>query len=159
VPNLPKAAVAVAGAAVAAALAFPPARRQSVRVVRAVVDELAMRADADWSQRLLLLTTEGHRTGFPRTVVLAGVEVDGDTYVLPWLGTPGWLRNLEAKPQVVIDDRISVHRARAEVVDGPIAEEARQKLLSGVPGPLRSMLEASGVPLRRGAPAVRFLAP
>lgn len=157
--NVPKAALAVAGAAVAAALAFPPARRQSVRVVRAVVDELAMRADAGWSQRLLLLTTEGHRTGFPRTVVLAGVEVDGDTYVLPWLGNPGWLVNLQAKPQVVIDDRVSVHRARAEVVDGDIAEAARQKLLMEVPGPLRSMLEATGMALRKGAPAVRFELP
>lgn len=155
-PKLPRLAAAVAGAAVAAALAFPPARRQSVRVVRSIVDELAMRAGTDWSGRLLLLTTEGHRSGFPQTVVLAAVEVDGETYVLPWLGTPAWLRNLRAKPDVVVDDRVSVHRARAEVVDGPLAAAAREALMAAVPGPLRAAIEASGIALRRGSPAVRF---
>ncbi len=128
-------------------------------MVRAVVDELAMRAEADWSQRLLLLTTEGHRTGFPRTVVLAGVEVDGETYVLPWLGTPGWLKNLRARPEVVVDDRVSVHRSRAVVIEGATAEAARQAVLAGLPGPLRSVIESSGVALRRGAATVRFEAP
>lgn len=155
-PKLPRLAAAVAGAAVAAAIAFPPARRQSVRVVRAIVDELAMRGGSDWSGRLLLLTTEGHRTGFPRTVVLARVEVDGETYVLPWLGTPAWLRNLRAKPEVVVDDRVSVHRARAEVVDGAVAAAAREALLASVPGPLRAAIEASGIALHRGSPAVRL---
>jgi deazaflavin-dependent oxidoreductase (nitroreductase family) len=156
VPKLTRLAAAVAGAAVAAAIAFPPARRQSVRIVRAIVDELAMGADSEWSGRLLLLTTEGHRSGFPQTVVLAGVEVDGETYVLPWLGTPAWLRNLEAKPDVVVDNRVSVHRARAEVVEGPVAEAAREALLAALPGPLRAAIEASGIAVRKGSAAIRF---
>jgi deazaflavin-dependent oxidoreductase (nitroreductase family) len=156
VPKLPKVAAAVAGAAVAAAMAFPPSRRQSVRVVRAILDELAMRAEADWSQRLMLLTTEGHRTGFPQTVVLSGVEVDGETYVVPWLGTPAWLRNVRATAEVVVDDRVSVHRARAEVVEGPPADQARRAVLASLPGPVRAAIETSGVALRKGSPAVRF---
>lgn len=157
-PKLPRLAAAVAGAAAAAAIAFPPSRRQSVRVLRAIVDEFAIRADAGWSSTLMLLTTEGHRTGFPRTVVLAGVDVDGETYFLPWLGTPAWFRNLQAKPDVVVDDRVSVHRARAEVVEGATADAARDALMAALPGPLRSVIDGSGVALRRGSPAVRFQA-
>ncbi|MEA2684133.1 MAG: hypothetical protein QOK05_2461 [Chloroflexota bacterium] len=127
-------------------------------MARAIIDELAMRADTSWSDRLMLLTTEGHRTGFPHTVVLAGVDVDGENYVLPWIGTPSWLRNLRAKPDVVVDDRVSVHRARAEVVEGPAAEAAREVLLAGLPSPLRAAIESTGVALRRGSPAVRFRA-
>lgn len=126
--------------------------------MRAIVDELAMRADAGWSGSLMLLTTEGHRTGFPQTVVLAGVDVDGETYVLPWLGTPSWFRNLQARPDVVVDDRVSVHRARAEVVEGPAADAARDALLAALPGPLRAAIDGSGMALRKGSPAVRFQA-
>ena len=155
-PKLTRLAAAVAGAGVAAAIAFPPARRQGVRVARAIVDELAMRAETGWSGRLLLLTTEGHLTGFPRTVVLAGVEVEGETYVLPWVGAPAWLKNLRAKPEVVVDDRVTVHRARARLVEGEVAEAARLALLAEIPGALRGALEASGIALRRGTPAVQF---
>jgi deazaflavin-dependent oxidoreductase (nitroreductase family) len=156
VAKLPKVAVAVAGAAVAAALAFPPSRRQSVKVARAALDELAMRSETGLVGRLLLLTTEGHRTNFPRTVVLTGIEVDGDTYVMPWSGGAHWLRNLRANPEVVVDDRVTVQRARAAVVDGPAAEAVRHAVLAALPGPVRSMVEASGVALRPGTPAVRF---
>jgi deazaflavin-dependent oxidoreductase (nitroreductase family) len=125
-------------------------------VVRAVVDELAMRSDAGLAGRLLLLTTEGHRTNFPRTVVLTAVEVDGDTYVLPWLGTPHWLRNVEANGEVVVDDRTTVQRVRAAIVDEATAKTVRQAALSALPAVVRSLLDASGVVLRSGVPAVRL---
>lgn len=115
-----------------------------------------MRSETGLVGRLLLLTTEGHRTNFPRTVVLTGIEVDGDTYVMPWSGGAHWLRNLRANPEVVVDDRVTVQRARAAVVDGPAAEAVRHAVLAALPGPVRSMVEASGVALRPGTPAVRF---
>jgi len=149
-------AAAVAGAAVAAAIAFPPSRRQSVRIARAVIDELAMRSDAGLAGRLVLLTTEGHRTNFPRTVVLTAVEVDGDTYVMPWLGNPHWLRNVEANGEVVVDNRTSVQRVRADIVDNATATRVRQTALSALPLALASLVDASGVILRQDTPAVRL---
>ena len=117
-----------------------------------------MRSDAGLAGRLLLLTTEGHRTNFPRTVVLTAVEVDGDTYVLPWLGTPHWVRNVEANGEVVVDDRTTVQRVRADIVDGATAKRVRRAALAALPGPLGSLVDASGVVLRQDAPAVRLTA-
>lgn len=154
--NLPKVAAAVAGAAVAAALVFPPSRRQTVKVARVTLDELVVRTKTGLLGRVLLLTTEGHRTNFPRTVVLTGIDVDGETYVLPWSPGAHWLRNLKANPEVVVDDRVSVRRARAELVGGDTAEAVRSSVLSALPGPLGTLIEASGVALRKGTPVVRF---
>lgn len=127
-----------------------------MRAARTAVDELAIRTETGLVGRLLLLTAEGHRTSFPRTVVLTGVDLDGETYVLPWLPGTNWLRNLRANPEVVVDDRISVRRAHAEIIDGETAEAVRKRALSALPGPLASMIEASGVALRKGTPVVRF---
>ena len=127
-----------------------------MRIARAVIDELAMRSDSGRAGRLLLLTTEGHRTNFPRTVVLNAVEVDGDTYVLPWLGTPHWLRNVEANGDVVVDDRSRVQRVRADVVDEQTARRVRQAALDSLPLAVRSVVDASGMVLRQGIPAVRL---
>ena len=115
-----------------------------------------MRSDAGLAGRLVLLTTEGHRTNFPRTVVLTAVDVDGDTYVLPWLGTPHWLRNVEANGEVVVDDRTVVHRVQAEIVDGVIARRVRRLALASLPLPLASLVDATGVILRQDVPAVRL---
>ena len=155
-PKLPTVALAVAGVALGAVLAVPTSRRQALRGARSVLDELAVRSEGPWSPHLLLLTTEGHRTRLPRTVVLSGVEHEGDTYVLPWLGRPAWLDNLRANPQVVVDDRRTVHRARAEVVEGDAAEAVRLAALSRLPEPLVNALDATGVALRPGTAAVRF---
>ena len=115
-----------------------------------------MRSDAGVAGRLLLLTTEGVRTNFPRTVVLTAVEVDGDTYVLPWLGRPNWLRNVEANGEVVVDDRSQVQRVQAEVVDAATAKRVRQAALAALPLAVRSLVDASGMILRQDAPAVRL---
>ena len=120
------------------------------------MDELAVRTDTGLLGRVMLLTTEGHRTSIPRTVVLTGVVVDGETYVLPWSEGAHWLRNLQANPEVVVDDRVSVRRARAQVVDGEQAEAVRHAVIAGLPAPVAALIESSGVALRRGAPAVRF---
>ena len=154
--KLPKILVAVAGATVAAAFAFPPSRKGAVRAARTALDEVAIRTETGLIGHLLLLTAEGHRTNFPRTVVLTGLEMDGETFVLPWSPGAHWLRNLRANPEVVVDDRVSVRRARAEIVEGATAEAVRKQALGALPGPLASMIEVSGVALRRGTPVVRF---
>lgn len=154
--SVPKIAAAVAGAAVAAALVFPPSRRQTVKVARVTLDELVMRSKTGLLGRVLLLTTEGHKTTFPRTVVLTGIDVDGETYVMPWSPGAHWLQNLKANPEVVVDDRVAVRRARALVVGGDTAEAVRSSVIGALPGPVGTLIEASGMALRKGTPVVRF---
>src|SRR5258708_34872651 len=108
VPSLPKTITAIAGATIGAALAYPPSRRQLVRTARAAMDEVLLRVDTPWSQDLLLVTTAGHRSKLPRTSVLARVELDGATFVVPWDRGAGWLRNVEVTPDVGLDDRAQV---------------------------------------------------
>jgi deazaflavin-dependent oxidoreductase (nitroreductase family) len=158
VPSLPKTLAAIVGASVGAAIAFPPSRRQLLRTGRAALDEALLRFDTPWSADLLLVTTEGHQSHLPRTAVLSRVEVDGQTYVVPWDRGAAWLRNVEANPDVVIDDRVRVRRARAERVDGHTAEAVRVAFLERfVPEVLRGPLGADGGPLGPGLPAVRLV--
>ena len=125
-------------------------------MARTTLDELALRSGSGVLGRLLLLTTEGHATGIPRTVVLTGFEWEGETYALPWSPTAHWLRNLRANPDVVVDDRVSVRRARAHVADAEKAELIRAEVLGRLPGPLATAIVTSGVALRPGTPAVWF---
>jgi deazaflavin-dependent oxidoreductase (nitroreductase family) len=141
-PSLPRVAAAVAGATVAAALAFPPSRRQLARTVGTALDELSLRMDHPWSGHLLLLTTEGRQSALPRTAVLVGLEQDGALYAVPWAAGAGWVANCEAHPDVVVDDRRAVRRARAEVVRGPEAQAVREAYLDRhIPGWLRAAVE------------------
>jgi deazaflavin-dependent oxidoreductase (nitroreductase family) len=154
----PKAALAVGGALVGVAFAFPASRKQIARAGRTVLDEVALQADTPWTRELVLLTTEGYQTHLPRTAVLTMIEVDGAAYVLPWDPGCRWLQNVKVNPDVVVDDRSRVHRAKAEVVEGAEAERVRQEFVDRyVPGPLRSALERPGVPLGPGLPAVRLV--
>ena len=156
-PSLPKTIVAIAGATVGAALAYPPSRRQLLRTARAAVDEALLRFDTPWSSDLLLVTSEGHRTHLPRTSVLSRVEVDGATFVVPWDRGADWLHNVEANPNVVVDDRVRVRRARAELADRETAEAVRTAFLARfVPELLRGRLGAEGGPFGPGLPAVRL---
>ncbi len=154
----PKAALAVGGTLIGVALAFPASRKQIVRAGRTVLDEVALQADTPWTRDLVLLTTEGCQTHLPRTAVLSLVEIEGDRYVLPWDRGCGWLHNVRANPDVVLDDRARVQRARAEVVEGAVAEQVRQEFVERyLPGPLRGAVERSGAPLGPGLPAVRLV--
>jgi deazaflavin-dependent oxidoreductase (nitroreductase family) len=157
VPSPRKTAVAIGSAVIAAALAYPPSRRQVVRTARTAIDELMLRTDTPWTARLLLLTSEGRRTQVPRTAVLTGVSLDGELFVVPWSKGPAWLGNVQANPAVVVDDRNKVRRARAEVVDGEVAERVRKAFLEeNVPRPARGILGGAGAPLGPGGPVVRL---
>src|SRR5437879_5022412 len=103
-PRLPRVAAATLTAAVGAALAYPPSRRQIVRAGRLGLDALALRLRGELGESLLIVTGEGRRSRLPRTVILSGIELDGDLYVLPWSAANRWLGNLRHHPEVVVDD-------------------------------------------------------
>jgi deazaflavin-dependent oxidoreductase (nitroreductase family) len=157
VPKFPKVALAVTGAVVGVAMAYPPSRRHAARTARVALDELMLRADHPWSDRLVLLTSEGHRSRLPRTTVLNSVDWKGELFVVPWQRRAHWLANVAANPEVVLDDRVHVRRARAEVVDGKEADAVRGEYLrQNVPGPLRELIGGDAGPLGPGLPVVRL---
>jgi deazaflavin-dependent oxidoreductase (nitroreductase family) len=156
--RVPRVAVATLGAVVGAALAYPPSRRQIARAGRLGLDALALRLKGEAGESLLILTCEGRQSHLPRTVILSGVELEGDLYVLPWSRGARWLANVRHHPEVVIDDRAKVRRARAEVVEDEVAERVRRRFVETlVPAPLRGPLGREGAPLGPGLPAVRLV--
>lgn len=117
-----------------------------------------MRTDTPWSKDLLLLTTEGHTSRLPRTTVLSGVRLDGALYILPWDRSANWFQNVRNNQDVVVDDRTSVRRAHAEIVEGDVAQQVRRAFIErNVPGPLRGVIERPGSPLAQDLPAVRLV--
>ena len=147
VPSLPKSALAVAGVTLGAVLAVPVTRKKLVKAGRMIIDEVVLQADTPWTRDLLVLTSEGRLSGLPRTAVLFPVQLDGDVYVLPWDRGCGWFHNVRANPDVVVDDRVKVHRATAEVVDGEVAERVRLRFLERfVPARLRGLVSREGAP-------------
>jgi proline iminopeptidase len=77
---------------------------------------------------ILLLTTKGRKTGQPRTTPLIYAE-DGDRYVVVASKGgapehPGWYENLARDPDVEVQVKDDVFRARARVAEG----EERERL-------------------------------
>ncbi len=84
----------------------------------------------DWREgsTILLLTTMGRKTGEQRTVPLIYVQ-DGDRYVIIASKGgapehPGWYQNIEKTPEVGLQVKDQVFRARARVAKG----EERERL-------------------------------
>lgn len=84
----------------------------------------------DWKEgsTVLLLTTTGRKSGEPRTTPLIYAQ-DGDRYlVVASKGGapehPGWYRNLSKTPEVELQVRDEVFRARARTAEG----EERERL-------------------------------
>ena len=141
--------LAVAAGVAGAVLAYPPGRRRLARAAGTAMDGLLLRADTPWTQDLILLTSEGAKSRYPRTAVLTGVPYDGGLHVVPWSASAAWLQNIKANPDVVIDDRRKVWRARAELIEGAAAQSVRALARERhVPAPLRGLLDAS-VPVVR----------
>jgi proline iminopeptidase len=72
--------------------------------------------------KILLLTTKGRKTGEPRTTPLI-YESDGDRYVIVASKGgapqhPGWYRNLAQDPDVEVQVKDDVFRARAQTAEG-----------------------------------------
>jgi proline iminopeptidase len=77
---------------------------------------------------VLLLTTTGRKTGEPRTTPLIYAQ-DGDRYVIVASKGgapehPGWYRNLARDPEVELQVKDEVFRARARTAEG----EERERL-------------------------------
>jgi proline iminopeptidase len=77
---------------------------------------------------ILLLTTKGRKTGEPRTTPLIYAQ-DGDRYVIVASKGgapehPGWYRNLARDPEVELQVKDEVFRARARTAEG----EERERL-------------------------------
>lgn len=84
----------------------------------------------DWRDgtSILLLTTKGRKSGTPRTSALIYGEADGDHVIVASLGGrpnhPAWYLNLDADPDVEVQVRGDVFRARARTATG----EERERL-------------------------------
>jgi deazaflavin-dependent oxidoreductase (nitroreductase family) len=78
--------------------------------------------------KILLLTTTGRRTGEPRTTPLIYEDADGAYVIVASKGGapqhPGWYRNLAQNPDVEVQVRDEVFRARARTATG----EERERL-------------------------------
>jgi deazaflavin-dependent oxidoreductase (nitroreductase family) len=77
----------------------------------------------DWNEgsHIILLTTIGHRSGEERTVPLIFGR-DGDDYLIVASkggadDPPAWYVNLEANPQVTVQDRADVFKAVARTAN------------------------------------------
>ncbi len=68
--------------------------------------------------KVLLLTTQGHKSGQPRTVPLVYFEHQGKVYVVGSAGGapdhPAWYKNLAARPEVTVE--IGARRLEAQAV-------------------------------------------
>ena len=81
---------------------------------------------------ILLLTTTGRKTGQQRTVPLIYVA-DGDRYVIVaskggFPEHPGWYQNLEKTPEVELQVKDEVFRARARTASGEERERLWRKM-------------------------------
>jgi proline iminopeptidase len=92
--------------------------------------ETAGEVGHDWREgsTVLLLTTTGRRSGKPRTTPLI-YAADGDRYVIVASKggapeDPGWYRNLTQTPEVELQVKDDVFRARARTTHG----EERERL-------------------------------
>jgi proline iminopeptidase len=80
---------------------------------------------------VLLLTTTGRKTGEPRTTPLIYAQ-DGDRYVIVASKGgapehPGWYRNLVKNPEVELQVKDEVFRARAHTAEGEEREHLWRK--------------------------------
>jgi deazaflavin-dependent oxidoreductase (nitroreductase family) len=86
---------------------------------------------------VLLLTTTGARTGRPITVPLNYTKDEDRLVVIASAGGsarhPAWFRNLEAKPDVVIEHDGETYRARAHIVREPDRTRLYDKQVAAMP--------------------------
>jgi deazaflavin-dependent oxidoreductase (nitroreductase family) len=104
------------------------------------------------SRCVLLLTTQGRRSGLPRTGAVSFMPV-GDHFVVfsGWGVGSNWFRNIRANPEVTVKVGRRRTRATARLVEDP---ERRRELMRqmqarssgcGPPQPLRPLLKLARV--------------
>lgn len=97
-----------------------------------------MRTDASWLERnretqYAYLTTTGRHSGEPRRIEIWFGVVDGWVYLLAGgRDRSHWVRNLQEKPEVLVEIGGEVHAGRARVVEPGTAEDrqARETLVA-----------------------------
>jgi deazaflavin-dependent oxidoreductase (nitroreductase family) len=88
--------------------------------------------------RVVLVTTQGRRTGRLRTVPL-GTFRDGEAYIITASNAgqknhPGWFLNLRKEPRVRLEDGAESIEVRARVVEGDERARLWARLISLSPG-------------------------
>jgi deazaflavin-dependent oxidoreductase (nitroreductase family) len=88
--------------------------------------------------RVLLLTTEGRKTGIDRTVPLGTFE-DGGAYIVIASNAgldvhPGWFINLRSQPRVRVQIGAKPMAAEARIVEGAERERLWGRLVALSPG-------------------------
>jgi deazaflavin-dependent oxidoreductase (nitroreductase family) len=88
-------------------------------------------------QKVLLLTTTGHKSGKARTVPVMHFEQGGRRFVIASFGGspqhPAWFKNLSAHPDVTVEVPGERYRARAEVVSSAERAAIWQKVVTASP--------------------------
>ncbi|MER7892714.1 nitroreductase/quinone reductase family protein [Micromonospora sp. NPDC094482] len=89
--------------------------------------------------RLVLLTTTGARTGAPHTTPVGYLpDTGGRILVIASAGGapqhPDWFRNIQADPQVTVEDGIFTYQARAVVLGGSERDEVFARAVEADPG-------------------------
>lgn len=110
------------------------------------IDKLALRATGGrfTTARLLaaapviILATNGARTGEPRSSVLLGIPLEGTLAVIGTnygqKSTPGWVYNLEANPRAEVTYRTTTVPVIARHADGTEVEQAFRRSAGIYPG-------------------------
>jgi proline iminopeptidase len=92
------------------------------------------RTEGDWRRSILLLTTTGRKSGEKRTVPLIYVEDDGHHAIVASKGGfpehPGWYQNLVKTPEVELQVKGDVFRARARTAAGEERDRIWQKAVA-----------------------------
>lgn len=89
-------------------------------------------------QELLILTTEGAKSGAPRRAILT-ISRDGEDYIVA--GTaggspkpPAWLFNVQEHPAVTIEAGNETFQAKAEaIIDGPERDRLWEQHVAALP--------------------------
>ncbi len=86
---------------------------------------------------LLVMTCTGARSGRPRRAILTWHR-DGDDYIVA--GTaggaptdPAWVKNVQAHPDVMIEQGTTTFPARASIVDGPARAALWERHVAALP--------------------------
>ena len=86
---------------------------------------------------IVLLTTKGRKSGAERTVPVMCFEDGNDRIVVASMGGapthPAWFLNMQADPNVTVQQGSSVLRARAVVTEGAERERIWKKIITDAP--------------------------
>ena len=110
--------------------ALPPTR--TVALVRRVARPIWLRVGI-----VAVLEVPGRRTGTPRQVTLAPIEVDGTWYLMSFSGATNWVRNLRAVGRGDLRRKGRAEAFTAIEVDGNERDRVIAAYLARLPKPFK----------------------